>query len=387
MATQRNASNPAFSPRGWALLALGAAQALIAAPAAAQAVVPIGDTRHGAHVVLLGTAAGRTAWRGTELAGISSALVVQGNVYLVDFGQGWERRFYQAGLAAKGRGMAGLESIRAAFVTHMHADHVVDFPVLMLFGASDGLASRAQPLSVFGPGPRGSQVPVVGRPEDQVPVVAPDAPTPGMVGMVQGLARAFATDINDNIRDSQKPDPLSKLRVTEIRVPEGVVTDPNRDPAPRMEPFAVYQDEHVKVSAILVDHAPVYPAFAYRFDTAAGSVTFSGDTNAHPNLIRLATGSDVLVQEVIDPDWVAERFPKPMTPDQAAKARHLIEAHTDVNDVGPLARAARVKSVVLSHLGPADPSPERWARARKGYDGPVTVGRDLMWIGVGQARP
>ena len=40
---------------------------------------------------------------------------------------------------------------------------------------------------------------------------------------------------------------------------------------PEMEPFEIYRDDKVAVSAILVDHRLCFPAFAYRFDSAYGS--------------------------------------------------------------------------------------------------------------------
>jgi len=62
-----------------------------------------------------------------------------------------------------------------------------------------------------------------------------------------------------------------------------------------MQPFEVYYDDLVRVAAFLVDHHPVFPSFAYRFDTADGSEVFSGDTdpNTNGNLQRLANGADI----------------------------------------------------------------------------------------------
>jgi len=48
------------------------------------------------------------------------------------------------------------------------------------------------------------------------------------------------------------------------------------------------QDERVNVTSALVDHPPVTPAFAFRFDGPDRSIVFSGDTNKSDNLIRLA---------------------------------------------------------------------------------------------------
>ena len=338
----------------------------------------------GASLVLLGTAGGRTSWRGTQSAGIASAVVVNGQVYLVDFGAGWLRRYFQAGLGAPPPAR-GLETLRAAFITHLHADHIVDYPSLVLFGASDGLAERRQTLKVFGPGSRGKLPPASGGAAGVADVVAPEQPMPGTVAMTEGLYRAFAADINDNILDSRKPNPHSRVDVSDIALPAGLVVDPDRDPAPAMAPFEIYRDENVRVTATLVNHAPVYPAFAYRFDTTNGSVVFSGDTNVNSNLIRLAKGADVLVHEVIDTAWVDSLYPKPRNAAQEAKAHHLVHAHTAALDVGAVAEAAGVKTLVLSHLAPADSDPRRWAAASKGFSGNVIVGRDLQWIPLGPA--
>ncbi|MEJ8859917.1 hypothetical protein WKW79_35585 [Variovorax robiniae] len=204
--------------------------------------------------------------------------------------------------------------------------------------------------------------------------------------MTEAIYSAFATDINDNIRDSQKPDPRTLVHVEDIRLPAGVAVDENSNPAPQMQPFLVYQDDKVKVTATLVNHPPVYPSFAYRFDTADGSIVFSGDTSPSANLIRLAENADILVHEVIDTGWVDELLPKPRNAAQAAKAHHLLYSHTTVEDVGAVAEAANAKTLVLSHLAPADGSPARWSKAQHGFSGRLVVGQDLMWIGIGSSR-
>ena len=61
----------------------------------------------------------------------------------------------------------------------------------------------------------------------------------------------------------------------------------------------VMQDANVKVTAALVDHGTVKPAFAYRFDCPDRTIVISGDTRPSENLVRLAKGADVLVHEVM----------------------------------------------------------------------------------------
>jgi ribonuclease BN (tRNA processing enzyme) len=63
----------------------------------------------------------------------------------------------------------------------------------------------------------------------------------------------------------------------------------------------VMSDDNLKVTAALVDHPPVVPAFAYRFDARDRSIVISGDTAPSDNLVKLAGGTDVLVHSVMYP--------------------------------------------------------------------------------------
>ena len=53
------------------------------------------------------------------------------------------------------------------------------------------------------------------------------------------------------------------------------------------------------VTAALVDHPPVVPAFAYRFDAADRSIVISGDTARSDSVVALAQGADVLVHSAL----------------------------------------------------------------------------------------
>ena len=124
--------------------------------------------------------------------------------------------------------------------------------------------------------------------------------------------------------------------------------------APPMEPVEIYpmDDQGVRVTAILVQHAPVFPALAYRFDTPDGSVVFSGDTGPCDNLVRLAEDADFLVHEVIDVGLIADRVAK--LPNRDTILNHLTESHTSPEDAGRIASRAGVKTLVLTHLVPGD---------------------------------
>jgi ribonuclease BN (tRNA processing enzyme) len=340
--------------------------------------------KHRTRLVLLGTAGGPSVC--PVRAGISSALVVEDAVYLVDCGHSTPQRFVQAGLGTPSRpGNRAFEGLACIFLTHLHSDHTVEYPAFQITGMWNGLDDPAKPVNVFGPGDRGGLPPVFGN-RPAPPVVEPQDPTPGTEKMTAYLRKAFATDLNDRIRSSGGVDPASVFAVHDIPLPAGVPIPVDANPMPAVAPFAVFEDERVKVTATIVNHAPVFPSFAFRFDTEDGAVTFSGDTNPSDNLVRLATGTDILVHEVIDRTWVEALFPEPRTPAAQATVGHLLESHTAIEDVGPVAERAGAGTLVLTHLAPVNNPDSRWMQAQKGYSGRLVVGQDLLQLGVGRKR-
>jgi len=332
-------------------------------------------------VVLLGTAGGPPWWYGSQRHGIASSFVVGDAIYLIDCGEGWGPQFRRAGLGSTGF-QQGLERLRAVFLTHLHSDHVVDYPNLLTLGWSNGARDLLRPMQIFGPGDRGVLPPVFGSPDIEPPVISPGSPTPGTEEMTRRILHAFATDLNDRIRDYLVPDIDTMFQVQDITIPIRYACDPNATTAPSMEPFFVYEDDRVRVSAILVNHAPVFPAFAFRFDTDKSSVVFSGDTAACDNLVKIADNADILIHEVIDPQWVKNSFDDPLTAKNRGLINHLLAAHTSIEEVGPIAEKANVNTLLLSHLVPANNPESRWLDTCIGYSGQLVVGRDLLWLGL-----
>ena len=338
--------------------------------------------RHRTRLVLLGTAGGPVWYDHRE--GIASAVVVDGDVYLVDCGEGVGQQYRRAGFAPF-EGRQTLRGLRAIFLTHLHSDHCVDYFNVWLFSWFNGIGANPRVVQAFGPGDRGSLPPLFG-PEPAPPVQSADRPTPGTVEMTRRLMQAFAADINERMRDDRRPALETRFRAHDIELPSAVVAGANADPAPDMDPIELYEDENVEVRAVLVPHPPTFPAFAYRFDSADGSIVFSGDTTVSPNLVKLAQGADVLVHEVIDPVWAESRFEPPLDPMQQASVHHLLSSHTTIEQVGAVAERAGVGTLVLNHFVPADNPRERWLEAQEGFSGRLVVGEDLMQIGLGQRR-
>jgi ribonuclease BN (tRNA processing enzyme) len=145
-------------------------------------------------------------------------------------------------------------------------------------------------------------------------------------------------------------------------------------------PGVVMQDGAMKVTSAVVSHPLVKDAYAYRFDAPDRSIVISGDTTRSANLVKLAEGADVLVHEALYPEAIDRIVAR--VPNAATLKKHILESHTTAEDCGRIAAEAGVKTLVLSHLAPSDPSlvtEAMWAdAARRHFSGRVVVGRDLM---------
>ncbi len=95
-------------------------------------------------IVLLGTG---NPPADPDRSGPATAVVVNGTPYLVDIGAGVVRR---AKSAVVDRGIPALEPVklRVVFVTHLHSDHTVGYPDLIL---TPWVIGRRVPLEVYGP--------------------------------------------------------------------------------------------------------------------------------------------------------------------------------------------------------------------------------------------
>ncbi len=319
-------------------------------------------SRQRTRLVLLGTSGGPPYWPGSEREGISSAVVVGDRYYLVDAGHGVMRRLRGAELGPNfATDLDGpLDALGGIFLTHLHSDHVVDLNNILTEGIYNGL-QHVEKIPVYGPGNRGVLPPLFGEGPAPEPV-APGNPTPGTREMTDLLVQAFATDFNDRLFDNRKPAPDALWEAFDVPVPAQYLADPNGNPCPDMEPFTFFEDDRVRVSAILVDHAPVFPALAYRFDSDDGSIVFSGDTGPTPNLVKLARGADVLVHEVIDPPGRNRCSPNP--------ARMLRKGSTSTS-------SNPTPSSRISVRSPRKPAWEPWcSRTWSRAIAPIPLGKD-----------
>jgi len=275
-------------------------------------------------LILLGTGGGPTPKRTRSAS--ANAIVINGACYVIDCGNGVARQLTLAGVS--------FNALRGVFITHHHSDHNADYGNLLLLGWAADLTQR---VDTYGP--------------------------PPLARMTRQFLELNAYDIATRIADEGRP-PLDALIAPHEITAAGVV----------------HRDARVTVTAALVDHPPVAPAFAYRFDCPDRSIVFSGDTRPSDNLIRLARGADVLVHEVMYLPALDRLIAS--EPNAATLREHLLASHTTTEQVGRVATEAGVRMLVLSHFvpgGDASITDDIWRDAvRPHFSGEIVVGRDLM---------
>ena len=283
-------------------------------PAATAASAPSTRTR----VVLLGTG---TPGPDPDRSGPATAIVVDDEVYLVDFGPGVVRR---ASAALRTKGIAALEptKLRVAFATHLHSDHTVGYPDLIFTPWTMG---RRFPLEVYGP--------------------------KGIKAMTDHILEAYRVDVET------RTNPDGNQRT----FPEGHGVN-----AHEIGPGVVYKDAKVTVTAFPTKHA--MESYGYRFETPDRTIVISGDTNPAPATIDACKGCDVLIHEGQSPAWLAGR------PDTFQK--FAAKYHTTTPQLAELAQAAKPRLLIVYHYSSVA-AEDMLGEMLRLYSGHVVVGRDL----------
>ena len=270
-------------------------------------------------VVLLGTG---TPNADPERWGPGVAVVVNGKPYLVDAGPGVVRR----AAAAQRKGIQALAApnLGIVFITHLHSDHTLGLPDLML---SPWVLDRATPLEVYGP--------------------------QGVRAMTDHLLEAYREDISVRLYGLE-PGNAEGYKVNAHEVAEGVI----------------YQDANVRVRAFAVRHGSWPYAYGYRFETRDRTVVVSGDAAPSESIVEHCQGCDVLVHEVYSAVGFRQRPPE--------WQRYHASFHTSTVELAELAGRARPKLLVLYHqLFMGVTEEQLLAEIRALYSGEVASGKDL----------
>ena len=335
----------------WGLIALGAVAAIVAAGAFAVFQVPavqdalLDRTVRSAFLKDRSTLLKDDALRAVVCGSASPmpdpnrakaciAVFAGGKMYVVDTGP------QSAGKLALWR--LPVWHIGGVLYTHFHSDHIGDLGELNM---NSWIQGRTTPLDVYGP--------------------------PGVERVVAGFAEAYALDTTYRIAHHG----------ADIAVPENgkMVAHPvalNGDATPeRNRTGIVLDDGTLKITAIELNHVPVEPAYAYRFDYKGRSLVISGDTAAHKPLAAAAKDADVVFHEAQGKAMV-ERLKALLEETgnhRLAKIMNDTQSyHTSPVEAATLFKDANVKQLIFYHFTPAVPN---------------TIAERILTRGVAEVRP
>jgi len=310
------------------------------ARASGAAGAPAANARAASEFIVLGTASGPSSE--AARAQPANALLLGGQLYLVDAGDGAVAQLAKAGLR--------LPAVRAVFLSHLHFDHTAGMLGVI------GLRMQLQvpgTLRVFGP--------------------------PGTRALVDGLLAASAPAMHAGYG---VPGQGWSTDVEVVELEDGDST--------AVDAFRITVAENTHFSPPEADSSPAPGvSLSYRFDLADRSIVYSGDTGPSDALVRLARGADLLVSEMIDVDAVLASMRPPGA--RAANASgdqpltgfawHMHAHHMTPTQVGELASEAGVRRLVITHFAPDPAGPEQAQRyldaIAENFDGEAELARDL----------
>lgn len=267
------------------------------------------------------------------------ALVVSGQIYLIDCGMETAKQLVLAGL--------GFKTLNNIFITHNHLDHTSGILGVLVHGWTNLGSELPKSVHIWGP-----------------------TPTERFTKL---STEAHLHDIDNYVKGGGFG-PFPKIEAHDVLQSDKTMID-------------VMEDDYVRVTATKVFHgAELANSFAFRFDIKATgkSVVFSGDTAApDQNLIALAKDCDYLVHETQDNEMV-ERVVSRIPADRQDDLRnHLFSSHSNVEDLPGVAQSANAKNLVFSHYTPIPQPPENYlAKAmvfaeKIGYRGRIIAPKEL----------
>ncbi|VDZ79597.1 Ribonuclease Z [Salmonella bongori] len=130
-------------------------------------------------MVLLGTKGGPSLLNTARLPQ-ATALTIGDRVWLIDAGYGASLQLVKSGIP--------LRNINTILLTHLHSDHILDYPSVLMNAWASGLKDHT--IQVYGP--------------------------PGTQAMTKAIWNVFDRDITLRMEEEGKPDPRTLVKATDI---------------------------------------------------------------------------------------------------------------------------------------------------------------------------
>lgn len=270
-------------------------------------------------ITFLGTGSGAPS-RHRNVSAIALQLPQQSHLWLFDCGEGTQHQIMRSAVR--------LSQIQRIFITHMHGDHLFGLPGLL---ASRSLQAGSEtPVTIYGPVGlseyiRKTMELTQARPNYEVIV---ETVSPGLV-CEDEKTQVFCTPVRHRI-------PAFAYAVVERDQPGRFEVERAKELG--IEPGPIYARLKAGEMVALED-GRVIDGKALTGPTREGRrFVYSGDTGYCRSLVELAEAADVLVHEAT---YMEEE-------------RHLADraAHSTSVIAANVAREARVRQLILTHLSP-----------------------------------
>ncbi len=235
--------------------------------------------------------------------GPAGAVIFNDTPYLIDAGEGILRSIAKAATAHDKRYIDCFDpkKLTRLFITHLHSDHVVGLPSLILF---PWIFGKTDPLVIHGP--------------------------TGTQNLVEKILDGYTPDMNERIHGAERANKTGK----EVIVNE--ISDPG----------FVYEDANILVEAFTHEHGSLLN-FGYRFSTEDRIVVWAGDGKAGSSFKEACKDADVLVSELCSEQDVGKAPWGGMSLEE--KEEIIWSYHLKPRELAQLATRANVKLLVLIH--------------------------------------
>ena len=230
--------------------------------------------------------------------GPATLVEVGGKMFLFDAGRGATQRMWQL--------KKPFGQLDALILTHLHSDHVVGVPDILLTGWLRGpYGRRDEPLKVMGP--------------------------EGTEHLMTHLQMAYQWDIDTRVEDQKMS------REAAVAAAEDVA------------PGIVYDQDGVTITAFVNNHGELIdPSYGYRIDYDGRAAVISGDTKRVQSVIDAATGVDLLVHSI--------GAARPELLESAPIWRRIMDHHIEPEDAGRVFAETRPKLAVFNPCR----GPDQW---------------------------
>ena len=275
-------------------------------------------------LVILGTQGGPFI-RSYKQTPPANLIVYKGIPIIIDTGFGVTFKLLDAGV--------NLSHIKYIFITHHHSDHNLELGPLLYNAWINGLK---EPIHVYAPA--------------------------GLTSLLSYYWQSNQFDIDTRIKDEGRPD-IRELVISHEYTEGNVIS--NSD---------------FQVTAMKNIHPPVTESYALNFKLNDKKIVFSGDTAFCPALAPFAFNAHYLVHEVMYVPGVEEMVKR--RPNAMKLKESILSHHTSAENVGRIASAAKIKTLILNHFVPSDDkslTEQVWLNAVKTtFSGNIIVGKDLL---------